>query len=109
MNNNIIDAEKTFYFTGLEYPYNSKKILVAYDAEYDAVAEKKFNKLYPDDYWGEVIKDFEADMYSLCSFRKSRYFKVRGINLSVDGIYIEDFDSTLFAVVIGGKIVLRYE
>ena len=48
-------------------------------------------------------------MYSLCGYSRSDYEMVKRIDLSKDGIYFEDFEYKLFAVVISGQIVLQIE
>ena len=48
-------------------------------------------------------------MYSLCGYSRSDYEMVKGIDLSKDGIYFEDFEYKLIAVVISGQIVLQIE
>ena len=48
-------------------------------------------------------------MYSLCAYSRSDYEMVKGIDLSKDGIYFEDFEYKLLAVVISGQFVLQIE
>ena len=109
MADNIIEKDKTFYYHNLETRYNPQLIHSAYMVDIGEMDEKEYESRYPNKYYGKVIKYFEDDMYSLCNYSRSDYELVKGIDLSKDGIFIEDFDYKLFAVVIDGGIVLRLE
>ncbi len=109
MNSHIIEEDKTFYYHSLETEYNSQLIQSAYMVDNDEMDESEFESKYPNKYYGKVIKYFEDDMYSLCGYSRSDFEEVKGIDLSKDGIYIEDFEYKLFAVVIDGEIVLQIE
>lgn len=109
MADNIIEKDKTFYYRTLETRYNPQLIHSAYMVDIGEMDEKEYESRYPNKYYGRVIKYFEDDMYSLCGFSRSDYEKVKGIDLSRSGIYIEDFKYKLFAVVIDGQIVLQIE
>jgi len=106
---NVIEEGKTFHYHKLGFRYNAKKIQSAYMVECGEIDEREFAKKYPTEYWGKVIKYFEDDMYSLCNLKHTDYELVKGIDLSKDGIYIENFEYKLFAVVIGGELVLQIE
>ena len=88
--------------------YDSEHIISSYKVS-NGMSEKEYKKRYPHIYWGKVIEYFEDDMCSLCGLSRSDYKIVQGIDLSQDGIYIEDFDNLLYTVVIDGKVVIRYE
>ena len=105
----IIEKETTFYYHRLETHYNPQLIHSAYMVDIGEMDESEFKNHYPNQYYGKVIKYFEDDMFSLSEHCRREYREVNGIDLSKDGIYIENFDSKLFAVVINGEIVLRLE
>jgi len=109
MDKDIIEKDKTFYYHNLETRYNPQLIHSAYMVDIGEMDEKEYESKYPNKYYGKVIKYFEDDMYSLCGYSRSDYEIVKGIDLTKDGIYIEDFEYKLFAVVIDGQIVLQIE
>ena len=49
-------------------------------------------------FWGATVES-----------KMGKFEEVKGIDLSKDGIYIENFEYKLFAVVIGGELVLQIE
>ena len=101
--------DKTFYYHKLTIRYDPNLILSAYMVDNEEMDESEFKSRFANQYYGKVIKYFEDDMYSLCNLKQSDYEVVKGIDLSKDGIYIEDFEYRLFAVVIDGEIVLQIE
>lgn len=109
MSKEIIEKEKTFFYHKLETNYNPGQIHSAYMVDIGEMDESEYKVHYPGKYYGRVIKYFEDDMYSLCGYSRSDYEIVKGIDLTKDGIYIEDFEYKLFAVVIDGQIVLQIE
>lgn len=107
-NKTLIDPAKTFYYHNIPMKYDSEHIISSYKVS-NGMSEKEYKKRYPHIYWGKVIEYFEDDMCSLCGLSRSDYKIVQGVDLSKDGIYIEDFDNLLYTVVIDGKVVIRYE
>ena len=109
INDMIIDEQITFYYKSFLPSYNPDMIRDAYSVENEEMDEDEFSSRY-DEYYDSVIEHIEDECTNIVSRGITpKMNKVQGIDLRKDGLYIEDVDSCLFALVMDGEILLRYE